>query len=299
MEMHQIRYFLAVSETLSFTRAAERCRVSQPTLTAAIQKLEKELGGSLLLRERSGSKLTPLGRSILPRLRRIENEQQSVSLIAENHRKLKQVPLRIGVLRTFGPVRLSVEMATFRAVAPGVEVELHFDSREALLHKLEEAEVDLLLASLLPTRDMPGWCVVAPLYEERYVVVVPPGHRLAEHEFIRLADVAEESYIDRPACELREQVVSLCSSRQVSLYASYRTEREEWVQHLVAAGVGIAFMPEHSVLPGLGTVVRPLVDPELRRTVCLMRSVDRGGPPAAKLFWRTLLAAREPTKQGG
>lgn len=298
MEMHQIRYFLAVSETLSFTRAAERCRVSQPTLTAAIQKLEKELGGALLLRERTGSKLTPLGRSILPRLRRIEDEQQSVSLIAENHRKLKQVPLRIGVLRTLGPARLSAQLATFRAAAPGVEVELDFDTREALLQKLEEAEVDLLLASLIPTRDTPGWCVVAPLYEERYVVVLPSDHRLTEQETIRLADVAEEAYIDRPVCELRDQIVALCTSSQVSLYASYRTEREEWVQHLVAAGVGLAFMPEHSVLPGLGTV-RPLVDPELRRTVCLMRSADRGGTAAAKLFWRTLLAAREPARQGG
>ena len=291
MEMHQIRYFLAVSETLSITRAAERCRVSQPTLTAAIQKLEQELGGPLLLRERGGSKLTPLGRSILPRLRRIENEQHSVSLIAENHRKLKQVPLRIGVLRTLGPSRMCTLLASFRIEAPGVEVELHFGAREPLLQKLEEAEVDLLLLSLVPAITMPGWCVVSSLYEERYVVVLPPGHRLVEYESLRLADVAEESYIDRTACELRDQVVSLCTTREVSLYASYRTEREEWVQSLVAAGVGIAFMPEHSVLPGLG-FVRPLVDPLLRRTVCLVRSADREMPPAAKLLWRTLLANR-------
>ncbi len=289
MEMHQIRYFLAVSETLSFTRAAERCRVSQPTLTAAIQKLEKELGGPLLLRERNGSKLTPLGRSILPRLRRIENEQHSVSLIAENHRKLKQVPLRLGVLRTLGPSRLCTQLAAFRAAAPGVEVELHFGPREGLLRGLEDAELDLLLLTLVDGWSAPGWCVVSGLYEERYVVVLPPGHRLVEHESLRLADVAEEAYIDRTACELRDQVVALCTTREVSLYASYRTEREEWVQNLVAAGVGIAFMPEHSVLPGLG-IVRPLVDPDLRRTVCLVRSADRQPSPAAKLFWRTLLA---------
>jgi DNA-binding transcriptional LysR family regulator len=297
MEMHQIRYFLAVSETLSFTRAAERCRVSQPTLTAAIQKLEKELGGPLLLRERGGSKLTPLGRSILPRLRRIENEQHSVSLIAENHRKLKQVPLRVGVLRTLGPSRLCAELATFRAAAPGVEVELHFGSREDLLRGLEEAEVDVLLSTLVSTHTPPDWCVVSSLYEERYVVVLPPGHRLVEHESISLGDVAEEAYIDRTCCELRDQVVSLCTSRQVALYASYRTEREEWVQHLVAEGVGIAFMPEHSVMPGLG-VVRPLVDPDLRRTVCLIRSADRNLPPAAKLLWRTLLADKRSASPG-
>ncbi|WP_249351327.1 LysR family transcriptional regulator [Corallococcus exiguus] len=118
MEMHQVRYFLAVSETHSFTRAAERCHVSQPTLTAAIKKLEAELGGLLLLRDRSGAKLTPLGRLVLPRLQRIDDESRSVALIAENHRRLKKVPLRIGVLCTIGPARLSGYLAAFRAVAP-------------------------------------------------------------------------------------------------------------------------------------------------------------------------------------
>ena len=81
-------------------------------------------GGPLLLRDRGGAKLTPLGRLVLPRLQRIDDESRSVALIAENHRRLKQVPLRVGVLCTIGPARLSGYLAAFRAVAPGVEVEL-------------------------------------------------------------------------------------------------------------------------------------------------------------------------------
>jgi DNA-binding transcriptional LysR family regulator len=290
MEMHQIRYFLAVAETHSFTRAAERCRVSQPTLTAAIKKLEAELGGPLLLRDRAGSKLTPLGRMLLPRLQRIEDESQSVSLVAENHRRLKQVPLRIGVLNTIGPTRLSGDLAAFRAVAPGVEVEFHAGSRDTVLQHLEEAEVDLVLTNASPS--VPDWCVVSHLYEERYVAVLPPGHRCEAQATVRLADLSEQPYIDRLCCEMREQVTALCMSRDVSIYASYRTEREDWVQSLVASGVGFAFMPEHSLLLGTHSA-RPLVEPELRRTISLMRSGDRSAPPAAKLFWQTLLARAE------
>lgn len=287
MEMHQVRYFLAVAETLSFTRAAERCRVSQPTLTAAIKKLEAELGGPLLLRARGGSKLTPLGQMILPRLQCIEDESRCVSLAAENHRRLKQVPLRVGVMNTLGPARLSGYLAAFRAVAPGVEVEFHTGSRTSVLQRLEEAEVDLLLTSAAPS--VPDWCVVAPLYEERYVVVLPPGHRLEANENVRLAELSGQPYIDRLSCEMREQVAALCNARDVSLYASYRTEREDWVQSLVAAGVGFAFMPEDSLLLGTRSA-RLLVEPELRRTVSLIRSGDRAAPPAARLFWQTLLA---------
>ncbi|NVJ19710.1 LysR family transcriptional regulator [Myxococcus sp. AM011] len=297
MEMHQVRYFLAVAETHSFTRAAERCHVAQPTLTAAIKKLEGELGGPLLLRDRSGAKLTPLGRQVLPRLQRIDDENRSVALIAENHRRLKQVPLRVGVLCTIGPARLARDLAAFRAAAPGVEVELRVGTRDTVVRQLEEAEVDLVIThAAAPT---PDWCVVAPLYEERYLVVLPPGHRLAAWDTVPLKELAHEPYVDRLACEMREQVGALCTSREVVLYASYRTEREEWVQSLVAAGVGFAFMPEHSFLPSASaTTARPLVEPSLQRTVSLMRSGDRTAPPAAKLFWRTLLESAARARPG-
>jgi DNA-binding transcriptional LysR family regulator len=107
---------------------------------------------------------------------------------------------------------------------------------------------------------------------------------------VRLADLSDEPYIDRLSCEMREQLAALCASRKVALYASYRTEREDWVQSLVASGVGFAFMPEHSLLLGT-TTARPLVEPELRRTISVVRSGNRSKSPAAKLFWLTLLAS--------
>jgi DNA-binding transcriptional LysR family regulator len=286
MEMHQVRYFLAVVELRSFTRAAERCHVSQPTLTAAIKKLEDELGGPLLLRERGGAKLTELGRLVLPRCQSIEAEAKRVALLAENHQHLRQVPFRLGVLETLGPARLAPYLASFRSAAPGVELEMQIAGAEAVLRQLEDAEVDVVLTNLVD--EAPGYCVVVPLYRERYVVLLPPGHRLAESAAVRLADLADEPYIDRLACEMREKVARLCAAREAPFYATYRAAREEWVQSLVAAGVGFALMPEHSVLLG-EAVKRPLIEPALERTVVMARSADRPLAPAAQAFWRAMV----------
>jgi DNA-binding transcriptional LysR family regulator len=292
MEIHQVRYFLAVVESRSFTRAAERCAVSQPALTAAIKKLEEELGGPLLLRERGGAKLTPLGQHVLPRFQRLQDETQAVQVIADNHRRLKQVPLRVGVLCTIGPARLAASLAAFRAEAPGVELEMAVAMQGEILRRLEEAEVDVIVSNL--GEIIPDWCVTTPLYEERYVVALPPGHRLlAARAGLRLDDLAGEPYVDRLACEMRERLAGACAARGMELYAAYRTDREDWVQSLVQAGLGFAFMPEHSLTVAEASP-RPLVDPALTRTILLVRSGDRTPPPALQLFWDTLRARAAP-----
>ncbi|WP_437967931.1 LysR family transcriptional regulator [Sorangium sp. So ce260] len=298
MEIHQVRYFLAVTETRSFTRAAERCAVSQPALTAAIKKLEEELGGALLLRERGGAKLTALGQHVLPRFQRLHDETQAVQVIADNHRRLKQVPLRVGVLCTIGPARLVRALAAFRGEEPGVELEISVAMQAEILRRLEEAEVDVIITNLGVA--VPDWCVVTPLYDERYVVVLPPGHRLEAREALRIEDLRGEPYLDRLACEMRESVTAACAARDVELYAAYRTEREDWVQSLVHAGLGFAFMPEHSVLLSEASR-RPLVDPALQRTIALVRSGDRTPTAALQRFWDTLLAraARPEPRAGG
>jgi DNA-binding transcriptional LysR family regulator len=287
MEIHQVRYFLAVTETRSFTRAAERCAVSQPALTAAIKKLEEELGGPLILRERGGAKLTALGQHVLPRFQRLRDETQAVQVIAENHRRLKQVPLRVGVLCTVGPARLAGALAAFRAAAPGVELEMAVALQGEILRRLEDAEVDLIVSNLGDA--VPNWCVVAPLYDERYVVVLPPAHPLTARESVRLEDLDGEPYVDRLSCEMRGRVLAAYAARGLELYAAYRTDREDWVQSLVHAGLGFAFMPEHSLLL-TEAPQRPLVDPALSRTVTLVRSGDRKPTPALQLFWDTLVS---------
>ena len=103
MEMHQVRYFLAVSETLNFTRAAERCNVAQPSLTRAVQKLEEELGGQLFRRERSRTHLTDLGRLMYPHLQALYDASVAARAEAEDFRRLKRASLNLGVMCTNRP----------------------------------------------------------------------------------------------------------------------------------------------------------------------------------------------------
>ena len=107
MEMHQVRYFLAMAKTLSFTRAAELCHVSQPALTTAIKKLETRLGSSLFHREGRSLLMTEFGRQMLPHLEQIVGQADAAETVAKNFRLLNQVPVRIGVMSTIGPMRVA------------------------------------------------------------------------------------------------------------------------------------------------------------------------------------------------
>jgi len=286
MELHQVRYFLAVCDARNFTRAAERCNVSQPALTSAIKKLEEELDGALFHRERSGAKLTTLGRLVFPRFQRLAGESEWIAKIAHDHRHLEAVPVRLGVMPSIGPARLTQLLEAFRVEAPGLEIEIEVAMPAKLTAKLEEADLDVVVTNV----DAPPWAVVKPLYEERYYVVLPPDHPLSSKSEIGLPELGGERYIDRLECELRDQIAEVCAGRSIELYAAYRADREAWVECLVRAGIGYAFMPEHSIVSP-DTVRRPLVDPEVRRSVSLMRSAERPVAPAAKVFWDTMLAS--------
>ena len=124
MEMHEIRYFLAVCETLNFTRAAERVNVTQPALTRAVQKIEEELGGLLFRRERSRTHLTDLGNLLRPQLEEVLKRSEAVKTAARGFLKLDNAPLKRGVMCTIGPLRFMSFLAQLRADHPGIELTL-------------------------------------------------------------------------------------------------------------------------------------------------------------------------------
>ena len=118
MEMHQVRYFLAVCESLNFTRAAKACNVSQPSLGRAIGKLEQELGGQLFRRERKLTHLTDLGRLMRPHLENVCNASETAQLAAKNFREMETAPLNLGIMCTIGPARLTGLMAKVQKRIP-------------------------------------------------------------------------------------------------------------------------------------------------------------------------------------
>lgn len=283
MEMAQIRYVLSAAQWLNFTRAAAECNVSQPALTKAVKTLEEELGAPLFHREGKRILLTDFGQSILPHLKQILSEAEATRSLADNFRLLNKVPVRLGVMTTVGHVRLSRFLARFQREFEGVELAVSEAPLAQLRKQLADGELDIAIVN--PVGDLPEEMHCRPLYEERYIVILPPEHRLAQQNAIALADLSGEPYVDRLSCEMREMVVSTCQGLGIELYARFRSEREDWVQAMVLARIGFAFMPEYSVsLPGL--IQRPLIDPALSRTISVASVRGRQFSPATAAMVR-------------
>jgi DNA-binding transcriptional LysR family regulator len=283
MELSQVRYVLAVARELNFTKAASACNVSQPALTKAIKSIELELGSPLFHREGRRTLLSEFGRSLLPHFEHIVKEADATRILAENFRLLNKVPVRLGVMSTVGPLRLSRFLGAFQSDFEGVEVTVTEGSAADLKGKLERAELD---AAILNAGNGVGdGLTVRPLYDERYVVVMPRDHALASRQGISLSDLNEADYVDRLSCEMRELVMQVCENRGVNLYARFRSEREDWVQAMVIARLGFAFMPECAVT-SVELLQRPLVDPEVIRTVSLVTAPGRPYSPATAAFVR-------------
>ena len=237
MEMYQVRYVLAAARLLNFTKAAAECNVSQPALTKAIKTLEDELGAPLFHRESKRILLSDFGRSLLSHFHHIMDEAAATRTLADNFRLLHKTPIRLGVMSTVGPVRLSRFLAKFQKEFTGVEVAVSEASGAELKARLERSELDLAVMNTLG--DAQSGYTVHDLYTERYVVIFPPDHRLARLNAIKLSELSGEAYVDRLSCEMREIVMGVVpgqehrSLRAVPLrtrgLGSGNGAREDWV----------------------------------------------------------------------
>ncbi|MFQ5973303.1 MAG: LysR family transcriptional regulator [Alphaproteobacteria bacterium] len=283
MEMHQIRYFLVAAETLNFTRAAEQCNVSQPALTRAIQQLEHELGGPLFRRERRHTHLTDLGKLMRDHLVTLQEQARAAKEAAHRLLNLEKAPLSLGVMCTVGPQRLMGFLARFQAENPGVEVTLHETTPNKLTERLLAGELDVAVLGL-PT-ELHERFDTKLLFRERMVITFAPGHRFESMKRVRFSDLTGENYLDRLSCEFRSSFFTILSDGGIELKVSYRSEREDWIQQMVLAGMGVCLMPEHSIAqPGL--LFRPIIEPELSRDVQLVTVAGRQYSPALKSFVR-------------
>lgn len=291
MEMHQIRYFLAVCDTLNFTKAAENCNVTQPALTRAVQKLEEELGGLLFRRERKFTHMTDLGNLVRPQLENILKQTDQAKTTAKSFMQLKDAPLNLGVMCTIGPMRFISFLSRFGNDNPGIEVSLVESVPERLMESLMAGEIDL---AVMNAPEKPTVRVdLRPLYSERFVVAFPPGHRFEALKEVPLMTISGESYLARSNCEYYETFERIIEQQHLTIEDVYRSEREDWIQTMIMAGMGIAFMPEFSpLLPGLQT--RPIIEPEVQRQICLATVSGRRFSPAVAAFVKAIDAFKWP-----
>jgi LysR family hydrogen peroxide-inducible transcriptional activator len=289
MEFHQIRYFLAASETLNFTSAAKRSNVSQPTLTRAIQKLEDEFGGPLFRRERNRTHLTDLGKVMLEYLGQVDVAAQDALGAAQKMLSLEKAPLNVGIMCTIGASRIVQFLSEFQILHPGVDLYLHDVTLLGMADELLSGDLDcVFLGYPIPVHDRFD---AITLYEESMGVIFPPTHRFAKQNLIPLRELAGERYLDRLKCEFRQIFFDLLAEQQIVLSVNCRSEREYWIQNMVLKGMGVCLLPENSIILE-GLEYRPILEPKLHRAVEIVTIAGHKRSPALQAFIGKTIAYR-------
>lgn len=291
MEMHQIRYFLAVSETLNLTKAAERCNVAQPSLTRAIKALEAELGGDLIRRERNLSHLTELGRRVLPMLRQCYETAVSAKSVAASMRNGEVVPLSLALSHTIGLKPFEPMLQELSRVFPGLQLKLHRGSRSEVVDYLKTGTAELAIAGPLgeawPRLD------TFPLFDQPCEVGTGPGHRLAIKDFVEFEDLAAETLVIDTSCELTEEFRARLKAKGILEPATHQVSRREDQLALLKANLGVAIVTV-PVAEMLALSHVPLRQLDLRLTVSAFTVAGRQRGKACATLINMLCAANWP-----
>ena len=247
MEMHQIRYFLAVARTLNFTRAAEECHVAQPSLTRAIKLLEGEFGGELFRRERNLSHLTDLGNRMLPLMQQCYESAASAKSLATAVKTGSVAPLQLGLSRTISIELLIPALSELTRTFKGLEMKFMRGSGPEVTEALKKGDVELAIAGPLgETWDrFDTW----PLFTEQMSIVVNEGHHLSGRNGVDVDELKGEKLLLRPYCEQYEQFAGLLRSMGIVGNTNHQVATDNDVMGLLGANVGIALLPNSAALP--------------------------------------------------
>lgn len=243
MELHQLRYFLAVAETRSFSRAAERCGVTQPSLSQQIRKLEDELGYRLFDRLPRGVLLTEVGRSLLPRARTILGEVRAVDAAIRADLEEGRGAFRVGAIPTMAPYLLPRVLPRFVQAFPACELTVREDLTDRLVEALLDHELDLAIMSTPIENEA---IQLKVLGKERLLVVAGKGYPLPAGD----APLGLRDLRDAPTVVLHEmhclgqQVDVFCASKRVTRRIVCRSTQLATVLRLVEVGLGISMVPE-------------------------------------------------------
>jgi DNA-binding transcriptional LysR family regulator len=266
MEMHQVRYFLAVARTLNFTRAAEECNVTQPSLTRAIKQLEDEFGGDLFRRERPHAILTELGERMHPLLTQCYDSAVGARALASSLKKGEVGSLKLALSHTVDLSLLTAHLTRLTEAFPSLEVKLLRGTAPEILEILKRGDAELGLGSTIGEiwERLDRWT----LFEEPFQLLVHRDHRLANRETVDLQDLHGERLLRRSYCEHVEQLALLLCKDASDVAFGCDVASESDLNALLAARMGIAVAPSSVSTPECLIHV-PINGLELRRTVYL------------------------------
>jgi LysR family transcriptional regulator, hydrogen peroxide-inducible genes activator len=245
MTLTELRYVLALNRERHFGRAAERCFVTQPTLSLGIQKLEDELGYSLFERNRGEILTTAEGHAFMAQAQRVMDEMTKLTAIARSSKNQLVGPLRIGVIPTVGPYLLPELVPELKKLAPEMSLEIEENLTGSLTPMLRDGLLDCAIIAL--PFDVAGVTTI-PLYDERMAVAVNAMHPWVRRKTVSLADLIDENVLmlNIGHC-FRDQVIEACPGQMNTANEGRAGSSLETIRSMVASGLGISVMPEGSM----------------------------------------------------
>ena len=272
MNLRALQYFVKLADLRHFSKAADACFVSQPTLSTQIKKLEEELGVQLVERSPKRIMLTPVGKEIASRARLLLNDVEQIRSVARRSSNPAEGTVRLGLFPTLAPYFLPHVVPQIRDKYPKLRLQLAEEKTEDLLAMLQSGQLDAALLALpINSEGME----VDVLFEEPFVLALPETHPLAGKREITLDDLrgAELLLLEEGHC-LRDHALEVCTLAQAHERVDFHATSMETLRQMVAADVGITLMPLLSVKPPIAAtrhvVLRPFSPPAPSRTIALV-----------------------------
>ena len=274
MTLTELKYVVAVAETRHFGKAAERCFVSQPSLSASVKNLEEELGVQLFERGKRGVFVTEAGEQIVAQARRALEEADRVKSVARQGRDPLKGALRLGIIHTVAPYLLPDLVGALRRAAPDMPLDVEENTTATIDRMLRAGELDAIVLAL--PYEAPGIETI-PLYEETFRVVAPARHPLARRKNVAVEELDAGELLLLPVGHcFRDQVLDACREFSRPPEAGRQGNSLETLRSMVASGLGITVLPETALTS--------------RFTNPLVKSVEFADPRPAR---RIALAARK------
>lgn len=271
MNLRALQYFVKLADVRHFSKAADACFVSQPTLSTQIRKLEEELGVQLVERAPKNILLTPVGEEIAERARLVLSDVDQIRAVARRSGDPESGTLRLGLFPTLAPYLLPHVVPGMRRTYPKLTLQLSEEKTETIITMLRQGELDAGLLAL-PISD--EGLEITPLFDEPFVVAVPENHVLAEQDEICLSDLenAELLLLEEGHC-LREHALEVCALSGARERVDFHATSMETLRQMVAAEVGVTLMPILAVKPPIAKTgnlaIRRFKAPAPSRTIAL------------------------------
>ncbi|MDX2308800.1 MAG: LysR family transcriptional regulator [Hyphomicrobium sp.] len=288
MEMHQVRYFLAVARTLNFTRAAEDCHVAQPSLTRAVKLLEEELGGDLFRRERNFSHLTEFGQRMLPLLQQCYDSAAEAKQLAAALRAGSVLPLAIALSLAVDPDLIAPFLTALANSCKGLELRILRGDASQIGDFLKRGEVDIALAG--PLGDDWGRLDSWLLFKEQMVLAAAANHSLSQLPTIHCDMLNGLSFIRRAHCERTADLADVLRGHNIELACRHSVSTESDCMAMVAQDLGVALIPRGTPRPA-GVQALTVAGLDIERTVHCYVVAGRQRSAAAATLIKLLRAA--------